>query len=484
MIGYEGERRKILVIDDREENRLVAVNMLEPLGFKLAEASDGQLCPSRRSPGLPPADTLAQESTILVVDDMPTNLQVLFDLLTEQGYRVAIAKNGETALQRLQTSQPNLILLDVMMPGIDEFETCQRLKADPTTQNVPVIFMTALSDSVDKVKGLRLGAVDYITKPIQHEEVLARIWVHLQLRKATQVLEQRTYELKQALETLKHTQLHLVQSEKMSSLGQLVAGVAHEINNPVNFIHGNLNHVKQYSQDLLEIVQLYQKHYPNPAEEIWARTENLDLEFLQVDLVKLLGSMEMGSDRIRHLVHSLRNFSRIDEAERKAVDIYTGIDSTLLLLQHRLKGRPGVPAIEVIQDYRQLPQVECYPSYLNQVFMHIMANAIDALEASNLNRTDQEIQQKPSQMTIRTAVLPSQGVEIAIADNGVGISEDVQPYIFEPFFTTKQKGKGTGMSLSISYQIITEKHGGKLECISIPGQGSTFVIQIPSQQQT
>lgn len=414
-------------------------------------------------------DFQAQENTILIVDDTPTNLQVLFELLSEQGYRVAIAKNGETALQRLQTSQPNLILLDVMMPGIDGFETCKRLKADPNTCDIPVFFMTALSDSVDKIKGLSLGAVDYITKPIQNEEVLARIRVHLQLRNATHIMEQRTLELNQALERLQQAQQHLVQGEKMSALGQLVAGIAHEINNPVNFIYGNLSHIREYVQNLLEFLNLYQQYYPHPIEELQKRKQELDIEFLEQDLTKILNSMEIGSERIRELVLSLRNFSRLDEAELKSADIHEGIDSTLLILQHRLKAKHKFPQIKVVRHYAQLPKIECYPSQLNQVFMNLLSNAIDALEESAIS--------SPT-ITITTSVV-ADSIVISIGDNGVGIPEKIRTKLFNPFFTTKPIGKGTGLGLSISYQIVTEKHGGKIECYSTLGQGAEFVVSIP-----
>lgn len=426
-------------------------------------------------------DVSDQENTILVVDDTPTNLQVLFDLLSEQSYRVAIAKNGETALQRLETFQPNLILLDVMMPGIDGFETCQRLKANPNTRDIPVIFMTALSDSVDKVKGLRLGAVDYITKPIQHEEVLARIQVHLQLRNTTRTLEQRTADLDRVVKNLKDAQLQLVQGEKMSLLGQLVAGIAHEINNPINFVHGNLHHATEYVQELLALVELYQQQPPAPIVEMQQRAQDIDLEFLRTDLVKLLDSMKIGTDRIRELVISLRNFARLDEADCKSVNLHDGIDSTIVILQHRLKAQPNSSGIQIIRDYGELPDVECYPSQLNQVFMNLLSNAIDALESSTTHNPT---------ITIRTSAiaksLPERttlgGVTISIADNADGIPESIQTKLFDPFFTTKPVGKGTGLGLSISHQIITEKHQGKIEFYSTVGQGTEFAVQIPMKQ--
>lgn len=297
-----------------------------------------------------------------------------------------------------------------------------------------------------------------------------------------EALRTQTEQLESTLRELQRTQAQMVQSEKMSSLGQLVAGVAHEINNPVNFIYGNLTHANEYTQDLLRLLQLYQQHYPRPATEIQEEAEAIDLEFLTDDLPKLLTSMKVGADRIQKIVASLRNFSRMDEAEMKAVNIHEGLDSTLMILQNRLKAKAEHPTIEVIKEYGQLPSVECYAGQLNQVFMNVLSNAIDALEERDKYRSLPEIKACPSQIHISTAAIARNFIQIRIADNGPGMSKQVIQRLFDPFFTTKAIGKGTGLGMSISYQIITEKHGGSLQCLSVEGKGAEFVIEIPTHQ--
>ncbi len=307
--------------------------------------------------------------------------------------------------------------------------------------------------------------------------------LQLLTKELEQRVQERTLALQQALQNMQNMQIKLVHTEKMSSLGNLVAGIAHEVNNPVSFIQSNLDPLQEYTQNLLDFIQLYQKHYPNPDAEIQAEAKSIDLEFVQEDLPKILRSMRIGTHRISEIVLSLRNFSRKDEAEFKAVDIHDGIESTLLILQHRLKAQPERPEIHLVKYYGELPLVECSAGALNQVFMNILANAIDALESHNGSRTYQDIESNPNQIMIRTTVMDANWVEIVIADNGPGIPEHLEQRILDPFFTTKPVGKGTGMGMSISYQIVTELHGGNLTFVSTPAKGTEFIIQIQIRQR-
>ncbi|MBD2345014.1 GAF domain-containing sensor histidine kinase [Anabaena subtropica] len=313
-------------------------------------------------------------------------------------------------------------------------------------------------------------------------QIAAQLGVVLQQAELLTQTQQQTEKLTQALHHLQQTQTQLIQTEKMSSLGQLVAGVAHEINNPVNFIYGNLSHVSEYTQDLLRMLKLYQQEFPNPSLEILEQADKMDIEFLAEDLPKTLASMQIGVDRIRQIVMSLRTFSRLDEAEMKAVNIHEGIDSTLLILQHRLKAKPELSGIKLIKKYGDIPLVECYAGQMNQVFMNVLSNALDALE----DYRESQSKTHNGEIIISTSIgLIGDSIEsivIRIADNGPGIPEDLRIRICDPFFTTKPVGKGTGLGLSISYKIVVEKHGGVFKCNSQLGLGTEFWIEIPIQQ--
>ncbi len=432
-----------------------------------------------------------EQPIILIVDDNPINLKVLHRAIANFGWEILVATDGESAIEQAEYAKPDLILLDVMMPGIDGFETCNQLKQNSLTSEIPIIFMTALADTVDKVKGLSIGAVDYITKPFQTEEVLARVNVHLKMRCLNKQLaeqkndlkkrvEERTEELQTALHELQESQLHLVQGEKMSALGELVAGVAHEINNPVGFIDGNLEFLEENTSDIISHLRLYQNYYPNPQSEISKNAKDIELDILIEDIPQIISSMKIGVERIGNISNSLRNFSRSDSLSKLAYDIHEGIDSTLMILKHRLNANNKRPEIKINKDYGELPLVNCYPGQLNQVFMNIISNSIDALDDYSVKFSYAEKKENPCSISITTEFdSASDKVIISLKDNGPGIPGDVLERIFEQFFTTKNIGKGTGLGLSISRQIIEEKHHGHLMCNSIPGEGTEFTVELP-----
>ncbi|AVH73487.1 hybrid sensor histidine kinase/response regulator [Nostoc sp. 'Lobaria pulmonaria (5183) cyanobiont'] len=424
-----------------------------------------------------------QKRNILVVDDTPDNLRLLSAMLTAQGFEVRKALNGKMALTACQMVLPDVILLDINMPGMDGYQVCQQLKADDKTSEVPVIFISALDDVVDKVKAFDVGGVDYIAKPFHGAEVVLRIENQINLRLLQVKLQEKNFLLQQALDNLQASQVQQIQNEKMVALGQLVAGLAHEINNPISFIYGNLQYAGQYVEDLVNIIEVYQQEYPKPTPKIQQIAKDVDLNFIIEDLQNLIGAMYRGSDRIREIVLALQHFSRHDEAEMKRVNIHEDMENTLVMLQHRLREAADRPAIVVVKDYGNLPLVTCYASELNQVFMHLLNNAIDAIDEGVRNQFSTPYSLLPTpQIRIHTEVTDLNLVKIAITDNGVGIEESLRSRLFDPFFTTKPVGKGSGLGLSISYQIIVQKHRGNISCNSSVGEGAEFAIEIPIEQ--
>lgn len=372
----------------------------------------------------------------------------------------------------VQQGRPQEVLDIAATHGCYEYETW-RLRKDGSKFWADVV-ITALKDDAGHLTGFATVTRD-ITERKQAQEALksARDELEKRVKERTTQLQQKTTELEAAMRELQDTQAQLIHAEKICSLGQLVAGIAHEINNPISFIYGNVDHAKAYTEDLMQLCQLYSQHFPNPPTEIEEFIDTIELDFILKDLPKVLSSMKIGAERISKLILSLRNFSRHDEAEKKVVNLHQGIDSTLEMLQSRLKGKGKQPKIQVVKKYRKLPLIECYAGQLNQVLMNILSNAIDVLEEKDADR----------EITVSTQMSADKDkVLISIADNGKGIPQELQNRIFDPFFTTKGVGKGVGLSLAVSFQIIVEKHGGKLSFSSQPNQGTEFVIEIPIRQ--
>lgn len=310
-------------------------------------------------------------------------------------------------------------------------------------------------------------------------EIAERKEIEAAMRHSEAALKEQTQELQATLQKLKATQSQLIQTEKMSSIGQLVAGVAHEINNPVNFIHGNLNYLDEYTCGLLELVKIYQASNIEPLPDIQDKLEELDLEFLSADIFKILQSMRIGTERIRDIVLSLRNFSRLDESEIKKADIHEGIDSTLTILQYRLRATSKRPEIQVVKNYQKLPLIKCCPGQLNQVFMNIISNGLDAIEENDRQNCPKADRAKAGEICITTEVIEGDRISIRVADNGIGISETIRSRLFDPFFTTKPVGQGTGLGLAVAHQIVVEKHRGTLEVNSVLGKGTELAIVLP-----
>lgn len=437
---------------------------------------------------------IADAAAVLVVDDNPTNLSVLSDLLDSVGFEVRVAKSGQAALDRVAFAAPDLILLDVMMPGIDGFETCRRLQANPDTCEIPVIFMTALADVSDKVKGLSLGAVDYITKPFQQEEVLARVRVHLklsrlqhQLATANQTLEarvtERTADLNQALEDLKAAQVRLIQTEQLSSVGALTAGASHEIGNAANFIVGNLAYVGDTLEQLLAIVRLYRDRDPHPGGELGDRLADCDVDFVTEDLPPLLKSLQSGAQRLQSVTETLNQFTQSSDLLTPDLDLNRALDRTLTLLQHQLKGRGDRPPIRLVRHYGDLPPWAGYGALMHQALLQVLMNAIAAIEARWIAArwTDAAVDLPPPTITITTIATPTH-CNLTIQDNGIGMDEVTRSRAFDPFFTTNPNASGLGLALV--YTTVVEKHGGTVSCASTPHQGTTLTLQFPRTDPT
>ena len=405
-----------------------------------------------------------------IVGDAVT-VEVVQELLGREGHQVRVAPDGKEGLDLAREFSPDVIICDGTSPQINFLDLCRLVKADRELARAYFILLTT-AERFEEAQELDAPFDDFLFKPIVKQELLGRVRASKRARELRAQLELTQQELELSRERMLH-------SEKMSSLGELVSGIAHEINNPITFIYSNLTHVRSYATDLIELLRLYQKELVNPGSEILQKQQDMDVEFVLDDLLKIVSSIRTGSDRIRQLILSLQDFSRSDRSGWQLFDVSDGLENTLLLLQHRLPAREGRRDIKVMKEFGNLPQIECYAGLLNQAFLNIINHVIDALEESAQELEELEsIQFKPV-ILISTQVVDAQRIRIEIADNDIAISKDITAQISAPFLVAKPAEPTIPLGLALSYRIIVEQHKGELKCFSEPGKGTIFRIEIP-----
>jgi two-component system NtrC family sensor kinase len=408
---------------------------------------------------------------ILAIIGDAVTVEVVQELLGREGHQVRVAPDGKEGLDLAREFSPDVIICDGTSPQINFLELCRLVKADRELARAYFILLTT-ADRFEEAQELDAPFDDFLFKPIVKEELLGRVRASKRARELRAQLALTQQELQLSRD-------QMLQSEKMSSLGELVSGIAHEINNPITFIYSNLTHVRSYATDLIELLRLYQKELVNPGSEILQKQQDMDVEFVLDDLLKIVSSIRTGSDRIRQLILSLQDFSRSDRSGWQLFDVSDGLENTLLLLQHRLPAREGRRDIKVMKEFGNLPQIECYAGLLNQAFLNIINHVIDALEESAQELEELEsIQFKPV-ILISTQVVDAQRIRIEIADNDMAISKDITGQISEPFLVAKPAEPTIPLELALSYRIIVEQHKGELKCFSEPGKGTIFRIEIP-----